>query len=166
MTHGDIAVVAAQQDLAALGDHIAAAVNAGIDRGLAAAGADGLDFGDGVGQLHQALRTRKEMGLEIRAQSEAEHRKISVVYKIAKLIYLLRREKLTFVRNDNVAIDVIFKFLFYIHLRRDDLRLCGKSYAGADGTFSVTAVCRRLYKPDFHSALLVIELRYKGVCGL
>ena len=50
VTHGDVTVVAAQKDLVALGEDVAAAVQSGVYRGLAAAGADGFYFRQGVGQ--------------------------------------------------------------------------------------------------------------------
>ena len=48
VAHGDVAVVAAKQDLGAFGDDVAFAVDPGVDSGLGAAVADGLDLLDGV----------------------------------------------------------------------------------------------------------------------
>ena len=70
MAHGHIGIVAAQKDLAALGDDIAVAVNAGIYRGFFASGAEGFDFSNGIGQLHQPLRAGEEPGQKVRTQTE------------------------------------------------------------------------------------------------
>ena len=71
VAHGDVAVVAPQDHLSALGDHIAVAVDPGVHRGLGAAVADGLDLLDGVRQLKQPAAAGEELGLEVGAQAEA-----------------------------------------------------------------------------------------------
>ena len=67
VTHGNIAVVAAQHHLRALGDDVAVAVDTGVHRSLRAAVADGLDLLNGVRHLHQAAAAGKQAGLEVRA---------------------------------------------------------------------------------------------------
>ena len=68
MAHGDVAVVAAEQDLPALGDDAAIAVDAGVDGRLAAAGAHGLDLRDGIGQLHEPPCAGEKVREKIRPQ--------------------------------------------------------------------------------------------------
>ena len=54
MAHCNVGIVAADEDLSALGHHASLAVDAGVDDGLFAAGADGFDLGDGVGDLKES----------------------------------------------------------------------------------------------------------------
>ena len=51
VTHGHVAIVAAQQDLVTFGDHTTVFVHTGIDGGFGSAGANGFDLGNGVGNL-------------------------------------------------------------------------------------------------------------------
>ena len=104
MAHGNVAVVAAEEDLPALGDDAAIAVDAGVDRRLAAAGAHGLDLCNGIGQLHQTAGARKKMGKKICAQTKTEDRKIRFVYNLTQLVNLLGGEELCLVRDDNVIV--------------------------------------------------------------
>ena len=53
VAHGDIAVVAAQEQLLTLGDDVALGVDPGVDGGLSPAVADGFDLLDGVRHLHE-----------------------------------------------------------------------------------------------------------------
>ena len=71
VAHGDVAVVAAQHHLGAFGDDVTV-VDTGIDGGLCAAVAHGLDLFDGIGQFHQPAGTGEQMGLEIRTQTETQ----------------------------------------------------------------------------------------------
>ena len=52
VAHCHIAVVAAEEHLIAVGDDAAVCVDARVDGGFSAAGADGFYLGDGVGKLH------------------------------------------------------------------------------------------------------------------
>ena len=52
VAHGDVAVVAAEDDLRALGDDVTLAVDAGVHGGLGTAVAHGLDFLNAVRQFH------------------------------------------------------------------------------------------------------------------
>lgn len=104
MTHGDIAVVAAEEDLAALGDDVAVRVDAGVDGRLAAAVADGLDLGDGVRQLEQPQAAGEQARAEVRPQAEAEHGQIFPVDQLAQLIDLFAGQKLALVHDDDVDI--------------------------------------------------------------
>ena len=54
VAHGNVAVVAAQHHLRAVGDDVAFAVDSGVDRGLGPAVADGLDLLNGVRNLHES----------------------------------------------------------------------------------------------------------------
>ena len=53
VAHSNVAVVAAQHHLRAVGDDVAFAVDSGVDRGLGPAVADGLDLLNGVRHLHE-----------------------------------------------------------------------------------------------------------------
>ena len=103
VAHGDIAVVAAEKHLIAVCDDAPRCVDAGVYRGLAAACADGLYLGDGVGKLHEPARTGEEMRQEVGAQAKAQNRQIFSVDELAQLIDLLGREKLRLVGNDDVV---------------------------------------------------------------
>ena len=54
VTHSDVRIVAAEHNLAALGDDAAVLVYSGIYARLLAAGADRLDLGDRVRELKQS----------------------------------------------------------------------------------------------------------------
>ena len=55
MTHRDIAVVAAEEDLIALGHDAASGLMRALGRGLSSAVANGFDLGNGVGQLESRM---------------------------------------------------------------------------------------------------------------
>ena len=79
MAHGYVAIIAAQHDLIALGDHPHIPIQTGVDGGLGAAGADGLDLGHRVGHLEQAAAALEEVAEEIGAQTEAENGDVAIV---------------------------------------------------------------------------------------
>ena len=103
VAHGNIAVVAAQHHLCALGDDVTGAVNAGVDGGFGTAVADGFDFLDGVCHFHQPQAAGEQLGLEIRPQTEAHHRDIVFIHNAAQLVDLRRGEELAFVHNNYIA---------------------------------------------------------------
>ena len=101
VTHGNVAVVAPQNHLSALGDDVTVAVDPGVHRSLRAAVADGLDLLNGVRHLHQAAAAGKQTGLEVRAQTEAHHRDVVVVNQRAELVDLAFRQELALVHDDH-----------------------------------------------------------------
>lgn len=94
VAHSDIAVIAPQKHLTACGENGPAGIQTGIDGGLGAAGAHGLDLCNGIGQLHQTAGARKKMGKKICAQTKTEDRKIRFVYNLTQLVNLLGGEEL------------------------------------------------------------------------
>ena len=122
VAHGHIAVVAAEQNLAALGDDVTLLVDAGVDGSLSAAGADGLNLGQGVGKLHEPLRAGEEMGKKVGAQAEAEYRQVLLVHQGAQTVDLLRGEKLGLVGDDDIVLSGRMVGVNDIILRRNDLR--------------------------------------------
>ena len=149
MAHGHIAVVAAEKDLGTLGDDLALAVDAGVDGGLSAAGADGLDLGKGVGQLHKALGTGEEMGQKVRAQTKAEHRQILFIHQRAKLVYLQGSEKLRLIGDYNIMLSGKGVLGADVLIGSDDAGLALKPDAAADDLRPVAGVGAGLYEPDF-----------------
>ena len=81
---------------------------AGIDGGFCSAVADGLDFLNGVRNLHEPQRTGKQMGLEVCAQTKAHDGYIIVVHNTPELIDLCHGQELAFVHNDYVALAQVF----------------------------------------------------------
>ena len=71
--YGHITLVASDFHLFALGDDIAVGVDTGVDYGLMAACAGRFYLVDGIGYLEKASRTFEQIGLEIGAQTEANH---------------------------------------------------------------------------------------------
>ena len=61
MAHSDVGVVAADKDLATGGDDISGLIDTGVNGCLAAAGADGFDLGNGVGDFKQAQTAGDEV---------------------------------------------------------------------------------------------------------
>ena len=166
MAHGDVAVVAAEEDLPALGDDAAIAVDAGVDRRLAAAGAHGLDLRDGIGQLHEPPRAGEEVREKIRPQAEAQHRDVLLVNDAAQLVNLLGGEKLRLVRDDDIGVARTGKRGDDVLVRMNDLRLALQADARADDVRPVAVVDRRLDEPDRHAQLLIVELRDERLRGL
>ena len=165
VAHGDIGIVAAQQNLPALGDDLALLVNAGIDDGLFAAGADSLDLGDGVRHLKQTAAALKEMGEEVRPQAEAEHGHVKLVHDPPELIDLLGGEELALVRNDHVIVPTVPEGLVNIRFLRQSVRVGRQTDTGTDGVRAVADVQSGLDQPYPHAPLLVIELGDQRVCG-
>ena len=157
VAHRDIAVVAAEHDLRALGDHAATLVDARVDRRLGAALADGLDLRDAVRDLEEARGAGEHMGEEIGAQTEAEHGDPTLVHDRAQLVDLPRREELTLVRDDDVHVALV-KERADRPVGRDDAADRLKSDTRADDVGAVARVRRGLDEQDVHAALLVIEL--------
>ena len=104
MTHGNVGIIAADQDLSAVGLYPTVAVDAGVDDGLFAAGADGFDLGDRVRHLEQASTSGKQVCQKIGAQTEAQHGYVVFIDDTSELVDLFLGEKLTFVCNDRVNI--------------------------------------------------------------
>ena len=156
MAHGDITVVAAQEDLIALGDDIAVGADAGVRGRLAAAVADGFDLGNGVGQLKQSPAAGEELRLEIRPQAEAQNGQVLAVDKLPQLIDLLPGQELTFIDNDHVRPAVRGVLFAQVALRADRLALRRQADARTQREFSVAPVGGRLDEPDAHPALFVI----------
>ena len=80
---GNVGVIAAQHDLTAHRNDAAQSVDAGVDDGLFAAGADGLDLGDGVGHLEQSSAALKQMGQKVGAQTKAENGDVHFIHDVA-----------------------------------------------------------------------------------
>ncbi len=120
MAHGDIAVVCAQEHLVAGSDDPSVRPDPGVYRGFVAAGADGLDFGDRVSQLHQTHGAGEKAGAEIGSQAEAKYRDVPVVDQLTQLIDLLGGEKLGFIGDDHIALPLAVIFLTNILVRSDD----------------------------------------------
>ena len=65
VTHGNVAVVAPQQQLLALGNNVALPVYAGVDRSLGSTVADGFNLQNGVCHFHQAAAAGEKFILKI-----------------------------------------------------------------------------------------------------
>ena len=124
VAHGNIAVVAPQKYLGALGNNVAGAVDPGIDGGFGPAVADGLDLLDGVRHLHEPQGAGEQMGLEVRPQSEAHDGYIAVVHDLPKLVDLIHSKKLALIHNDHIAmaLKIPAKPLVSIGLRGENIR--------------------------------------------
>ena len=85
VAHGNVAVIAAQDHLCALGDNIAVG-NTGIDRGLGTAVAHGFDLLNGIRQFHQPHGAGKQLGLKIGAQTKAQHRNVEFIHHRTQLV--------------------------------------------------------------------------------
>ena len=156
VAHGDIAVVAAQKDLAALGHDVAVGAETGVDRGFSAAVADGLDLGDGVRQLKQPAAAGEQLRLEVRPQPEAQHRQILAVDQLAQLVDLLCGHELALIDDDDVRLFPFGVERANVLVRTDGLGLSRESHARAERELAVTVVRRGLDEPDAHAALFVV----------
>ena len=151
--------------LLALGHYAAVGGQSGVHRGLCAAGADRLDLGYRVRQLHQPARAREHVRQKVRPQPEAEHGHVELVDDVAQLVYLLRRQELRLVRDDDVPAARRLVPRADAVLRRDDLRLTAEADAALHDVRPVPVVHARLDEPDRHAQLLVVELRYQRLGG-
>ena len=140
-------------------------INSRIDYSLCAAGAYGFYLRYRIGYLKKPPASGEKMRHEVCAQSEAEHGNIAEIDYLAQLVYLLGREKLAFVRDYDIYPAHFIEQGDDALLMRDDIRLCRETYARGDNPRAVARVGRRLYQPDAHSALFVIEFCYQRVCG-
>ena len=158
VAHGKVAVVAAEQELSALGDDAALAVQPGIDRGLGPAVADGLDLRDGVRHLEQPAAAVKQLALEIRAQAEAQHWDVLYVHDVAELIDLRRCQELALVDDDDVRLFAAAVELVNVAVRRNDLGRGLQTDTAAQNDRAVALVGRGLDQPDVHAVFLVVIL--------
>ena len=161
MAHGNIAVVSAEKDLIAVGDDAPVFVDAGVYRGLAAAGADGFYFSDGVGKLHEPARAGEEVRQKVRAQAEAQDGQVLLIDELAQLVDLLGREKLRLVGDDDIVPAGLRVGFDYVLFGGYDLGRAPEADAALHDIRAVARVDTRLYQPDAHAELLVVKLRYK-----
>ena len=61
VAHSDVRIVAADENLATGGNDVSVLVDTGINGCFAAAGANGLNLGNGVGDLKEAAAAGEEM---------------------------------------------------------------------------------------------------------
>ena len=149
VAHSNISIVAAQQHLVALGNDIAV-TDTGINNGLCAAITNGLDLLNGIGDLHQPLRSGEQLCLEISPQTEAHNGDVIIIYDGAELIDLLGRHKLAFVQDDHIAAVGLV-----LCKKGVDIHICGDHLGGglqADAAFyhilTVPGICTGLDEPN------------------
>ena len=164
MTHSNVRVVAAYEDLSALHKYATVSVYTGIDDRFFAAGADRLDLGDRVSHFKKSLAAVKQVGHKVGSETEAEHGYVVFVDDAAELIDLRYAEKLTFVSNDRVNSFAALEFVNEIGIGRYDKSVRLDPNTRMDLSDAVSVVKRGLNEPNSHSALLVIKFRYKRVC--
>ena len=165
VAHSHVGIVSAEENLTALGDDLALPVDAGVDDGLLAAGADGLDLGDGVRHLKQTAAALKEMGQKIRPQAEAEHGHVTFVHDPPELIDLSGGEELALVGDDHVIVPTVAEQIVNIGFPGNSVGIGRQTDAGAHGIRAVADVQGGLDQPYPHAPLLVIELGDQRVCG-
>ena len=164
MAHGNIGIIAAQKDLCAFGDDVAFPVDTGIDGGLCAAVANGLDLLNGVRHFHQPHRAGEQLGLKVCPQAEAHHRHIEIVDDVAKLVDLFRGQELTLVHNDHIADALLglFKKVIYVHLGRNDVHPCFQANAAAEDVCTVPGVGAGLDEPHIQVIFFGPFLKKRG----
>ena len=80
MTHCDVGIVAAEHNLATLGDDVTVFIDTRVDGCFFTAGAYGLDLGNRVRYLKKTHRAGEELGQKVRTQTEAHYRYVDLVY--------------------------------------------------------------------------------------
>ena len=166
MTHGYVAVVAAEEDLLAGGDYPAVGADAGVDRGLGAAFADGLYLRYRVRELQKAAGAGEHMREEVRPQAEAEDGDVELVDHFPEPVYLLGGEELRLVGYDHVALSGGFVARADVVRGEDDLGMALEADAALYYVRAVSVVHAGLYEPDGHAHFLVVELGYKRLGAL
>ena len=165
VAHGDVAIVSAEENLVALGDHVAVLVQTRVDGSLGAAGADGLDLGNGVGHLKQAAATLEKMAEEVGTQAEAQNGDVVIVDDAAEGVDLGFREELAFVCNDHVDIGVSLQVAGeQIHFPSDGLAFGLQADAGMHYLGAVAEIHGGLNEPHPHTAFLIVEFGDEGLC--
>ena len=101
VTHGNVRIVASDEDLTTLGHHVSFPVDTGIDDRLFAAGANGLDLSDGISNLKKTAASLKQVGEEIGAKPKAKNGNVAFVYDPAKLIDLHRAGNVRYALDGN-----------------------------------------------------------------
>ena len=104
VAHCNVRIVAADEYLSALCHGVTVFIDSGVNDSLLAAFADGFYFGYRVRNLEKATASLKKMGEKVGTQTEADNGYVELVNYRAKLIYMLCRKELTFIRNDRMAI--------------------------------------------------------------
>ena len=158
MAHGYVAIVSAQQDLVALGDPLHIPVETGVDDGLGAAGADGLDLRHRVGHLEQAAAALKEVAEEVGAQTEAEDGNVVDVDDGAQSVHLGGGEELALVCDDHVGVGVIRLVAGQkVGVPSDGVALGLQTDAGADDGGTVTGVGEYLKEQKASIKVIAVE---------
>jgi hypothetical protein len=167
VAHSDVGVVAADQYLATGGNDVSGLVDACINGCFATAGADGFNFGNGVGDLKQAAATGEERGQKVGTQTKAHNGNIVYVNDTAQLIDLLGCEELALIGNDDVRVAVaFFKKCKDIGFGRHNVGNRLKTDVGANDICTVAVIDRGLDEPNLHISFLIIESGNESVCGL
>ena len=83
VAHSDVGVVAADEDLATDGNDVSILIDAGVHGCFIAARADGLDLGNGVGDLKEAAATGEEVCQKVGTQTKAHNGNIVYVNDFA-----------------------------------------------------------------------------------
>ena len=110
VTHGNVGIVAADEHLTALCDHVSVLVDASVDNGFFSAGADGFDLRDRIGNLKEPAAAREEMSEKIGSQTKTENRDLKLVHDPAQLIDLGAGEELALVGDDHVIASIFLEF--------------------------------------------------------
>ena len=157
MAHGNVAVISAQNHLGTLGDNITI-TDSGIDSGLGATDAHGLDFLDAVGQFHEASAAGEEPGLEVGPQAEAHDRYVAVIDDGPELVDLLFRQELTFITDHSMAAahSGLPEPVVNIHIRCHHLYFCCQANAAAQNLHAIPGIRRGLDEPNLHIIFFVI----------
>ena len=165
VAHGDVRIVATQHHLGTFGDDVAVTIDTGIDGGLAAAIADGLDLLDLIGQLHQPHRAGEQAGLEIGTQAEADHRHIVIIYNGPQLLNLLGSHELALVHDHHVAPILAGEGeeLIHIGIRGHDLAIGLQADAAAQDAGAVTGIGTGFDEPHLLVVFFLILLGNQGL---
>ena len=132
-------------------------VNAGIDDGLIAAGAGGLDLAYLVGEFEEAFGAREEVGLEVGTQAVASDVNAEFIDDIGELVNLLRGEELCLIDEDllEAAGGMEFANEFEdIRIGLDEDTLAAEAAAGRDGRFVITVINGGLHREERYTAFL------------
>ena len=129
VAHSYVEVVTAEKDLRSLGHDVHILVKTRVYGSFRTARADSLYFGYRIRKLKQTLASRKELTHKVGSKTKAHNGNIKLVNDLSQLINVLRREKLTFVSNYNVAVGMsCYENIVNVFAVEDDLAGSGKPY--------------------------------------
>ena len=143
---------------------MAVLVEAGVEGGLLAAPADGLDLLQLVCHHQQMIAAGEELPFEVRPQAVAHDGDVAVVHQMHQIVDIGLLQELGLVHDDaGILLQLLIRHL--LHLVEVDAGV-GQTDAGGYHVVAVPCIQPGLHQQGGLSPLLVVEPCHQGVGGL